>query len=152
TDQESKVVLRGFGIEVTRQAVASSASGATGYAERIGYPVVLKALSPDLRRRSDIGAVVLGLDTAAAVRRAYATIVDNVERLAPTARLDGVLVSEMVDAGLDLHCGGVRTASGDVVLYGRATDSPSLVEPALGLSPLESEDALLLAQAVLSRV
>lgn len=152
SDHESKVVLRGFGIEVTRQAVASSASGATGFAERIGYPVVLKALSPDLRRRSDIGAVMLGLDTAAAVRRAYATIVDNVERLAPTARLDGVLVSEMVDAGLDIHCGGVRTVSGEVVLYGRTSDSPTPVEPALGLSTLRVEDAMLLAHAVLSRV
>ena len=47
TDHESKVVLRGFGFEVTRQAVANSASGAAGFADRIGYPVVLKALSPD---------------------------------------------------------------------------------------------------------
>jgi hypothetical protein len=151
SDHESKVVLRGFGIEVTRQAVASSASGATGFAERIGYPVVLKALSPDLRRRSDIGGVLLGLDTAAGVRRAYATIVDNVQRLAPTARLDGVLVSEMVDEGLDIHCGGVRTASGDVVLYGRCADSPTPFEPALGLSPLRVDDALLLAHTVLSK-
>jgi hypothetical protein len=152
SDHESKVVLRGFGIEVTRQAVASSASGATGFAERIGYPVVLKALSPDLRRRSDVGGVMLGLDTAAAVRRAYAAIVDNVERLAPTARLDGVLVSEMVDVGLDIHCGGVRTATGDVVLYGRTTDTPGPIEPALGLGGLQPDDALLLAHAVLSRL
>ena len=61
THQESKVVLRGFGFEVTRQAAANSASGAAGFAERIGYPVVPKALSPDLRRRSDVGGVMPAL-------------------------------------------------------------------------------------------
>src|SRR5690606_8783466 len=51
SDQESKVVLRGHGIEVTRQAFANSASGAASFADKIGYPVALKALSPELRRK-----------------------------------------------------------------------------------------------------
>lgn len=151
TDHESKVVLRGFGLEVTRQAVASSASGASGFAERIGYPVVLKALSPDLRRRSDVGGVELDLTTAAAVRRAYAAIVDSVERRAPTARLDGVLVAEMVEPGLDLRCGGLRLTSGEVALYGRVEGVSVPVESALALAPLRPDDALLLAHAVVTR-
>ncbi len=159
TDQESKVVLRGFGFEVTRQAVASSPSGAAGFADRIGYPVVLKALSPDLRRRSDVGGVMLALSTAAAVRRAYATIVENVERRAPTARLDGVLVAEMIEDGLDVRCGGVRLPDGEVVIYGCITLPGSAgpdgvgaaVEPSLALHPLSGADALALAHAVVSR-
>jgi hypothetical protein len=151
TDHESKVVLRGFGLDVTRQAVASSASGASGFAERIGYPVVLKALSPDLRRRSDVGGVMLALTTAAAVRRAYSTIIDNVERRAPTARLDGVLVAEMLDEGLDIRCGGIRTGSGEVALYGVVQGVSAPLEPALGLCPLSESDALALAHAVISR-
>src|SRR5690606_26253876 len=128
SDQESKVVLRGFGVEVTRQAVSNSASGASGFAERIGFPVVLKALSPDLRRRAEVGGILLNLETAAAVRRGYATIVDNIERQAPTAHLDGVLVAEMIPEGLDLRCGGRRLPDGSVVLYGR-------VEAPTGLRP-----------------
>ena len=149
TDQESKVVLRGFGFEVTRQAVASSGSGAAGFADRIGYPVVLKALSPDLRRRSDVGGVMLALSTAAAVRRAYAAIVDNVERRAPTARLDGVLVAEMIESGLDVRCGAVRLPDGEIVIYGCIDSGPA--EPALALHPLSGRDALALAHAVVSR-
>lgn len=152
TDHESKVVLRGFGIEVTRQAVASSASGAAGFADRIGYPVALKALSPDLRRRSEIGALQLELSTAAAVRRAYATIVDAVEKHAPTARLDGVLVAEMVEAGLDLHCGAIRLSDGGTALFGRVTDTPAPVEPVLAPCPVSRDDALLLAHAILGRM
>jgi len=153
TDHESKVVLRGFAIEVTRQAVASSASGATGFADRIGYPVVLKALSPDLRRRSDIGAVELALPTGAAVRRAYSKIVDNVEKLAPSARLDGVLVAEMVPPGLDVHCGVVRLAGDDgLAIFGRTIEASAPIEPAMALLPLDAAEATLLAHAILTRL
>ena len=152
SEHESKVVLRGFGVEITRQAVASSASGAAQYADTIGYPVVLKALSPDLRRKQDLGAVVLGLTTSAAVRRAYATIVQNVEQHAPTAHLDGVLVAEQAPEGLELHCGAVRLHTGEMTIFGRALGQPVPVEPSLALSPLGPDDALLLAHAVLARV
>jgi acetyltransferase len=152
TDHESKVVLRGFGIEVTRQAVASSSSGAAGFADRIGYPVALKALSPDLRRRAEIGALQLDLGTGAAVRRAYGAIVDAVERHAPTARLDGVLVAEMVGPGLDLQCGAIRLPDGGAAIYGRVMDTPTPVEPVLAPCPLSGDDALLLAHAILGRM
>jgi hypothetical protein len=153
TDHESKVVLRGFSIEVTRQAVASSASGATGFADRIGYPVVLKALSPDLRRRPDIGAIELHLETGAAVRRAYASIVDNVEQRAPTARLDGVLVAEMVEPGLDVHCGVIRLPGEDgLAIYGRTIEASTPIEPAMALLPLDRTEAVLLAHAILTRL
>lgn len=150
SDQESKVVLRGFGVEVTRQAVSNSASGASGFAERIGFPVVLKALSPDLRRRAEVGGILLNLETAAAVRRGYATIVDNIERQAPTAHLDGVLVAEMIPEGLDLRCGGRRLADGTFVLYGRV-ELPTGLRPevSLALGPLDPQGAAELAQAVL---
>ena len=153
SDQESKVVLRGFGIDVTRQAVAASASGAAHYAETIGFPAVLKAVSPDLRRKRDMGAVVLGLPTAAAVRRAYASIVSKVEQQAPTARLDGVVVAEMIETGLDVHCGIVRTDTGDLAIYARPVIGVGAsAEPTLVLSPLEVTDAMILAQTVLSQL
>jgi len=153
TDHESKVVLRGFGIEVTRQAVASSASGATGFAERIGYPVVLKALSPDLRRRGEIDAIALQLGTGAAVRRAYASIVDNVEQRAPTARLDGVLVAEMVPTGLDVRCGVVRLPDDQgLAIYGHTTQGAGTTEAATALLPLDAASATLFAHAILTQL
>jgi ATP-grasp domain len=152
SDHESKVVLRGLGMQVTRQAVASSASGASGFAERIGFPVVLKALSSGLRRRTEVGAVELDLPNAAAVRRAYGTISDNVERRAPTLRLDGIIVAEHVGGGLDLHAGIIRLASGGHAVFARALAGETTLEPATAAAPLSETDALLLAQAVLSRI
>jgi acetyltransferase len=152
SDQETKVVLRGFGMQVTRQAVANSASGASGYAERIGFPVVLKALSPDLRRRSELGAIELDLPNAAAVRRAYAAIVDAVERRAPTARLDGVVVAEHVPAGLDVHAGVVRLRGGRLAVFAQPHSGTHPSEPLLALAPLSHDAALSMAHAVLSRI
>jgi len=152
SEHESKVVLRGFGVEITRQAVASSASGAAQFAETIGFPVVLKALSPDLRRKQELGAVMLGLANGAAVRRAYATIVQNVEHNAPTAHLDGVLVAEQAPDGLEIHCGALRLHTGEMAIFGRALGLPLLAEVTMALSPLAHADALLLAHAVLARV
>lgn len=152
SEHESKVVLRGFSIEITRQAVAGSASGAAHFAERIGFPVVLKAVSPDLRRKSEVGAVRLGLGNAAAVRRAYASILQSVEEQAPAARLDGVLVAELVGPGLEIHCGALRRADGSACLFGRPTGLPSPVEAVFVGCPVDRDRALLFAHAVLARV
>ncbi len=151
SDQESKVVLRGHGIEVTRQAFANSASGAASFADKIGYPVALKALSPELRRKRELGAVELDVQNAAAVKRAYAEIIANVEERAPTVQLDGVVVAEMISPGLDLRCGGLRMRSGGVAVYAHpVVEAP--IEPVLARSPLSPTDALLLAEAVLASV
>ncbi len=95
------------------------------------------------------------------MRRAYAAVVDSIERSAPTARLDGILVAEMIPEGLDIRCGGRRLDSGDVVLYGQiepernafpTTGAGTLHEPALALHPLEPIAALSLAHTVLRNI
>ena len=151
SDHESKVVLRGHGIEITRQAFANSASGAANFADKIGYPVALKALSPELTDKRSIGAIVLDVPNAAATKRAYADIVATVEERAPTLLLDGVTVAEMIEPGLDLRVGGLRMMSGGIALFAQPRlDGPS--EPVLARSPLTAPDALLLAEAALAQV
>jgi acetyltransferase len=152
SEHESKVVLRGYDIEITRQAVASSASGAANFADRIGYPVVLKAVSPDLRRKAELGAVKLALSNAAAVKRGYASIVHAVEENAPTARLDGVAVAEMVEHGQEIHCGGLRMQSGDIAFHGRPVGLDTPVDPCFCLASSDPAQAMLFAHAILSRL
>jgi hypothetical protein len=156
TEHESKVVLRGFGIGITRQAVASSASAAAGFGDQLGYPVVVKALAPGLRRRAEIGAIVLDLANAAAVRRAFAQVVAAVAQGAPTTTLDGVIVAEHVAPGTELHIGVVRRHDGGCAIFGRLLDGFAAVEPVLcpfaADDPLREEDALLFAHAILGRL
>jgi acetyltransferase len=152
SDHESKVVLRGFGFEITRQAVATSASAAAHFAETIGYPVVLKPVSPDLRRKSELGTVRLGLTSAAIVRRDFAAILSSLEKSAPEVRVDGVLVAEMVPQGLEVECGAIRLRDGSYACYARPVGIGSPVEPVFARGPMDRESAILLSVATLARV
>lgn len=76
SEHESKQVLAAYGITVSRDVLCSSAAEAARAAARIGYPVVLKACSPALLHKSDLGLVKLGLTSARAVREAYAEVRD----------------------------------------------------------------------------
>jgi len=156
TEHESKVVLRGFGIAITRQAVASSASAPASFADQIGYTVVLKALAPGLRRRAELGALQLDLFNAAAVRRAYAQVVAAVEQGAPTTTLDGVIVAEQLPAGVELHVGAIRLHDGGAALFGRIleglADVGPILHPFAENDPLRDEDALLFAHGILARL
>ena len=150
SEHEGKVVLRRAGIQCTRQAVAASASGAVQFADKIGYPVVLKPVSPDLRRKKDAGLVLLDLVNAAAVRRGHANILATVRALPTRPRVDGVMVAEQVPAGLDLRCGMTRSAAGVPIFFGHAQTQEMYSEPVLAAGPLSDRDALLLANSVIT--
>jgi acetate---CoA ligase (ADP-forming) len=108
TERETKLFLAGCGLPVTREALANSAKEAGAIAENLSYPVVLKIESPDLPHKSDVGGVKLDLRGVDQVENAYAEIMANVSRFAPTARLDGVLVQEMIGAGTEVIAGATR--------------------------------------------
>ena len=150
SEHEAKVVLRRAGIQCTRQAVAASASGAVQFADKIGYPVVLKPVSPDLRRKKDAGLVLLDLANAAAVRRGHANILETLRALPTQPRIDGVMVAEQVPAGLDLRCGMTRSAGGAPIFFGQGQTQGLYTEPVLAAGPLSERDALLLANSVIS--
>ena len=71
---------------------ASSASEAVAAAEKIGYPVVMKIISPDILHKSDVGGIKLNLDSASAVEEAYQQMMRGIAAKMPAARLDGVLI------------------------------------------------------------
>ncbi len=111
SEHESKQMLASYGIATTREEVVSSATAAVKAAAAIGYPVVLKASSRAIAHKSDRGLVRVGLDSATAVREAYAAI-------APHS--DGeVLVSEQVQGGTECVVGvSMDELFGPVVMFG----------------------------------
>jgi acyl-CoA synthetase (NDP forming) len=105
TERESKAFLAAHGIAVTREALARDAAAAAQAAAEIGYPVVLKIESPDLPHKTEAGAVRIGLADAAAVEAAFDEMMTAARRHAPAARLEGVLVQEMISGGIELIAG-----------------------------------------------
>jgi acyl-CoA synthetase (NDP forming) len=106
SEHRSKELLRAYGIRSTRDVLCESAAAAARAANAIGYPVVMKASSPGLAHKSDLGLVELGIASAAAVRAAYETLTRRARR--GGARLDGVLVSETVTDGVEALVGMTR--------------------------------------------
>jgi acetyltransferase len=96
---QSKIVLAAFDIPVLQSVRADSPSEAVKGARRVGFPVAMKILSPDIPHKTDVGGVRLGLTDAAAVRSAYAAMRRQVARTRPDAVIEGVLIESMYGQG-----------------------------------------------------
>jgi acyl-CoA synthetase (NDP forming) len=143
TEREAKRFLADHDIPVTREKLARSADEATAAALEMSFPVVLKIESVDLPHKTDVGGVKLGLTTPQAVSEAYAEIMDNIGRLAPTARINGVLVQEMVAVGSEAIVGLSRhDPFGMAVVVGAGGVLVELLrDTALALAPIDEERA-----------
>lgn len=94
TEPEAYALLLEHGIPVPRFAVARSAEDAARIAGEIGYPVVMKVVSPDVLHKSDVGGVRVGVSSDAEAKQAYDEILSAACAALPDARLEGVLVAE----------------------------------------------------------
>ncbi len=119
SEHASKQVLAAYGIPVTNDTLATSASKAVGAAKALGQPVVLKVCSPDLLHKSDLGLVRIGMRSGDSVRRAYDELLKQVREVAPRARIEGVLVSPMIEGGLEMVVGlSTDPLFGPVIMLG----------------------------------
>jgi acetate---CoA ligase (ADP-forming) len=120
TEFEAKGLLKSCGFTVPRGGLARDAAEAQSLAASIGRPVVLKASSPDLLHKSEAGVVRLGLTTPEEVGEAFAEIIRMAKAWNAAARLDGVLVEEMIDGDIREVIVGVRQdiRFGPVVTFG----------------------------------
>ncbi|MEO0062474.1 MAG: hypothetical protein RLZZ08_1034 [Pseudomonadota bacterium] len=118
-EYRSKDLLGPLGIAFPISKFAATAEDAAAAAEEIGYPVVLKAQAAALGHKSDAGGVILKLDSAEAVKAAFARMYDNVAAYDSSIRLDGVLVEKMGRMGMEMIVGAKGDPEwGPVVLVG----------------------------------
>jgi acyl-CoA synthetase (NDP forming)/acyl-coenzyme A synthetase/AMP-(fatty) acid ligase len=119
TEFEAKQVLAKAGLSVTREKLAADESQAVACAQQIGFPVVLKVVSPDILHKSDSGGVKLNLKNAEAVREAHRQIIQAVKLAHPDAQVQGVLVQEMIGTAVETIVGiANRAPFGPVVAFG----------------------------------
>jgi acetyltransferase len=107
-ERESKQALASYGFPVTREKLASSPEQAVDHAREIGVPVALKIDSPDIAHKTEAAAIRLGVQGGQAVRDAYTQVIEAARRYAPDARINGVLVQEMVRSGIEMMLGVIR--------------------------------------------
>lgn len=119
TAPEAKEVAEAYGIPVPQEGLATSADEAVSLAEGMGYPVVLKIVSPQILHKSDAGGVLVDVADAEAVRAGYERILASAGKYDPKAELTGVQVQQMVGAGQEVIIGAVTDPSfGKLVAFG----------------------------------
>jgi len=116
---ESKKVFAAYGLPVAMTELATTEDEAVALAEALGYPVVLKIMSPDILHKSDAGGVKINLRDAADVRAAYRTILTNAKAYKADARIDGVAVQQMAPVGTEVILGSINdTTFGPTLMFG----------------------------------
>jgi acetate---CoA ligase (ADP-forming) len=139
----SKKLLKAYGIPVSKEEIAQTAADAVKIAKKIGFPVVAKVVSPDILHKSDIGGVVLNLNSAAEVKKAFNDITARVRKLKNKPKLEGILIAQQVKADLELVVGASLDAEmGPVVLFGTGgVDIELMKDVALAGAPLDADEA-----------
>jgi acetyltransferase len=136
-------LLTHYGIRVPGEGVATSAADAAALATRLGFPVALKLLSPDIAHKSDVGGVLLDIHNAGEAAAGYRTLLQRARQAAPQAAIDGVLVQEMVGAGQDVIVGAVRDLQfGPLLMFGSGgVEVEALRDVAFALAPVTVREA-----------
>ncbi|MFJ4962864.1 acetate--CoA ligase family protein [Streptomyces sp. NPDC088729] len=108
SEHAAKQLLRAYGIRVPREQLVTSAAAAVRAAGPVGYPVVMKASGPHLAHKTELGLVKVGLTSASQVRDAYRELTDIARY--ESIDLDGVLVCQMVERGVEMMVGVTHDA------------------------------------------
>lgn len=118
-ETEAKTICMEYDIPVTKFELAKNETDAVKYAETIGFPIVLKIVSPDIIHKSDVGGVIVGVKNASEVRDAYRKIMESVKKHDPKARIEGMLIQEMAPSGTEVIVGSIKDPQfGPALMFG----------------------------------
>jgi acyl-CoA synthetase (NDP forming) len=119
TAPEGKQVCDAYGISVPKEGVATSAVDASKMAGSMGFPVVMKIVSPEILHKTEAGGVIVGVKSADEAATAYEQIVANAKKYDPKATILGVQVQQMIKGGQEVIVGAMTDASfGKLVAFG----------------------------------
>lgn len=143
TEWRSKLILDAYKIPITRERLAETAEEAVSAAEEIGYPVVLKVMSPDLLHKTEVGGVILNISGPDEVKKAFEQILEQANKSNPAAVIEGILVQEMLGQGLEVFVGIKKDpVFGPAVAFGLGGIFVEVLkDTAIRIAPLREEDA-----------
>jgi acyl-CoA synthetase (NDP forming) len=152
TEQGAKLALKMAGLPVLIEKVCPTAKLAAEFATEIGFPVVAKIASPDILHKTEIGGVLLNLQDADAVQAGFEKLMARAQQHAPNAQIDGVLITPMVNGGIETILGvQVDPTFGPMILFGAGGTAVELFKDvALASAPLSPASASALIEKVKS--
>ncbi len=115
----SNTIMDAFGVNYAKEYVVTSAEDAASVFEKLGQKGVMKIVSPDIAHKSDCGGVLLNIDSAEKAQEAYQAILNNVQKVYPNAKIEGVSVQPMLSSSRETFLGFKRDPSfKEVILFG----------------------------------
>ena len=142
-ETEAKTICMEYAIPVTKFKLAKIESEAAEFAEELGFPVVLKIVSPDIIHKSDAGGVMVNLKSNVEVQDAYRKILENAKKYKATAKIAGVLVQEMAPQSTEVIIGAIKdTQFGQTLMFGLGGIFVELLKDVtFRVAPITREDA-----------
>jgi acyl-CoA synthetase (NDP forming) len=142
-EYEAKTVCKEYGIPITELKIAKTAEEAAKFSEEIGYPTVLKIISPDVIHKFDVGGVILNVNSCEDAKNAYNKIVENVKKHKPDAKIDGILVQEMAPSATEVIVGAIKDAQfGPTLMFGLGgTFVEIMKDVSFRIAPIKEDDA-----------
>jgi len=119
TEIESKELIKNAGIPVVETKLARTKAEAVSLSKKMGFPVAMKIVSPDVVHKSDSGGVKLGLVNAVQVGKAYSEIISAIKKHYPRAKIEGIAVQKMAHPGVEVIIGMTKDEQfGPVLMFG----------------------------------
>ena len=142
-EPEAKTICAEYDIPVNKFQLAKTEKEASIYADEIGYPIVLKIVSPDIIHKSDAGGVLVNLKNGAEVASAYKKIIENAKNYKADAKIVGVLIQEMAPQSTEVIVGAIKDPQfGQTVMFGLGGVFVELLKDVnFRIAPITAEDA-----------
>jgi acetyltransferase len=141
TEDEAKKILKYYNFPVVKTSAANNVDEAVAFAQEMGFPVVLKILSPQIIHKSDAGGVILNVNSPHEVREAFEVLIQRATAYNPNAQIIGVTVQPMIKKkGHEIIIGGkTDPVFGPVILFGMGGVGVELFKDySIGLPPLNT--------------
>ncbi len=142
-EHEAKTVCKLYGIPVTEMKIAKTPEEAAKFSEEIGYPAVLKIISPNVLHKFDVGGVMLDINSSEEAKNAFNKIVENVKKHKPDAQIDGILVQEMAPSSTEVIVGAIKDPQfGQTLMFGLGgTFVEVMKDVSFRIAPINEDDA-----------
>ncbi|MDH5703609.1 MAG: acetate--CoA ligase family protein [Aigarchaeota archaeon] len=149
-EPESKRLITKYGISTPRFSICATEQEAFEAAERLGYPLVMKIVSPDIIHKTEVGGVKVGVANPEQVRERYREILRSAALKTPTARIVGVLVQRMAPPSAEVIVGAVRDPQfGPAVMFGLGGVFVELLnDVSFRVAPIDKDEAWEMMQEV----
>lgn len=144
SEHESKNILRKYDIPLAAEALVKSADDALAFADKTGYPLVMKVDSPDIPHKTEAGVVKLNICDAESLQMAYLEILQKAKDYNPEAKINGVLVQEMVTNGTEVIIGMKNDPQfGPTLLFGLGGIFVEIMKDvSLRIAPITKREAM----------